>query len=228
MTAILGAEEEVLWEGVPQKMGYIVGRLFFGSIGFVPFIVFFTLGAAVNLVEAMRTGDYGLLFLVAFLSLPLVLWLLNLTSLPRMWANEYYLATNQRVIIRSGHKNRFYTVFNNSDIRSATLVISPLARMLKVGNIHFYCGDDRAAYSESVTQTTRKAANNTDVFRAVNSLELFTKMQRIAYDSRMGNSYPQLPQLSPQPVFEYPQQPQPQLQPQPDGKSEPGKRIIDI
>jgi hypothetical protein len=226
MSAVLGAGEDVLWEGIPHKSAYIVRKLFFGSFLFLPILALCALIAIVNFVEIFRTGNSGSMFVAPVFSLPLVLWVRNIFTLPRRWANEYYLATNQRIIIRTGYKSKFYTVFNYSDIRSTELRASATNRMFKVGDIHFDCGLNRVAYSESVTAVARKEANNTEVFCAVPVPEAYMKMQKIVYDSKTGSSYQQLPQLSPQPVFEYPQPVEPE--PQPGASSESARRIVDI
>jgi hypothetical protein len=220
MTAVLGAEEEVLWEGMPQKVAYVVGGVLLGSPLYMLVIAFFTLAAVVNIVEIFRTGNGGSMIVAPMLSIPFVLWVLHILYLPKRWANEYYLATNQRIIIRTGNKNKYYTVFNNYDIRSSELRISLLNRLLKVGDIHFECGDKRVAYSESVTSASRKPAGQTEVFWNVPALATYQIMQKIVYASKTGSAYQQ-PQ---QPALEYPQQ----LEPQPDVRPEAKKRIIDI
>jgi hypothetical protein len=148
---MLDASEEILWEGKPQKKAFFIERILGRNL--IPFVllveVFVRFFVVLPLVFGVIGGviDSEIDASIMMASFPwyyavilAVIWLALMISIPIIWANEYYIATAERIIIRCGFVGKRYTIAFNADMRSVSVRVSGLDKAFKVGDVLFDSG----------------------------------------------------------------------------------------
>lgn len=143
---ILNKDEQVLWQGKPNKKAYILSSIFsmfpFGLVWLL-----FDGGAIIALVAsgALKQMPIGMIFgLIAFFAFhlfPVWIWLGHIITASRSYKNIEYTFTNKRIIVRSGiigidFKNIYY-----SEIQSVNLKVGIFDKLFKVGDIYIKSPD---------------------------------------------------------------------------------------
>lgn len=128
--------EELLWEGKPKKLCFVLrsfGKLLPASILFLIFVSFF-IGVMATTEEMAQVRP----FLIVFFSLHLLpVWkcIGKLISSNLEYKNVIYAMTNRRIVLRSGVVGLDFDGADYSDISHVRVDVSPLERMFGVGTL---------------------------------------------------------------------------------------------
>ena len=137
---LLTEDEEILWEGKPNKKSYVLASLF----RMFPFVLIWLLFDGIFLGVMFGMGGFAIpwyliLFIVVFFILhltPVWIWLVNLLTSGKQVSNLHYVFTSQRIIIRSGVIGIDYANLYYVDIQSVNLKVGWIDRLFKVGDIY--------------------------------------------------------------------------------------------
>jgi hypothetical protein len=108
MSSLLESNESIIWSGKPKKNAYLLPAL-----GGIPFALFFSIFLYLMLTLTKPSGLEEM-----FLPLMLVCWIIGLIVVPPVWklktySKVNYVITNQRIIIKSGLNNVWFTKLEN-------------------------------------------------------------------------------------------------------------------
>ena len=108
MSELLDSNEAIIWSGKPKKQAY-----FLPALGGFPFALFFSVFLYIMLSTSTPSG-MDEMFLPIFISC----WIVGLIVVPPIWkltiySKVNYLITNQRLIIKSGLNNVWFTKLEN-------------------------------------------------------------------------------------------------------------------
>lgn len=138
---IITEDEQILWQGKPNKSSFILGSIF----KMMPIAIIWICFDATFITMMIATGFFNsnniilVVGIIAFFILhltPVWMWLKNVFTAWIQHKNLEYVFTNKRIIIKSGvigidFQNVFYT-----GIESVNLKVGIIDRMFKVGDIY--------------------------------------------------------------------------------------------
>jgi len=130
-------------------------------------------------VEPLPLGMWlfvGGFFLVHMI--PVWAWLGSILTAPARWRRTYYMATTQKIIIRTGLIGSEYEIIYYPDISNVQLRVGLLDRLFKVGDVHF---------SINGMNTGRSSRSFYDID---NPQGVFPALQKIVMDIRTDMYYP--------------------------------------
>ena len=167
--------EDLLWQGTPQKLCYILksfGRLLPGALLFLIFDAFF-------ISVIIGTGAFFDMwpFLVFFFALHLLpVWkcLGKLISANLEYKNVDYAITTHRIVLRSGIVGLDFDSIDYSDISNVRVDVSVLERIFGVGSL--------------IISTT--SGRELCLFSIVNPYEVYKKINKISIDMKADINYP--------------------------------------
>jgi len=188
LTPLVNEDEEIIWEGKPNKRAYILEKI----IAFAPFAIIWAAFDIFLITVMFLSADNGnltvngeptdtipWLFVIPFFLLhmtPVWMWIGSIfTAYPR-WRRTYYMATSQKIIIRTGLAGAEYNILFYADISNVNLRIGILDRMFGVGDINFVKLDRHGAWT---------SFNDID-----DPQELFPILQKIVMDARSDMYFP--------------------------------------
>lgn len=137
---ILGENEEILWEGKPEKRAYVLNK----SLAMMPFALIWLLFDSVFVVMAFKLNApvIARVIICAFVCVHLIpfwLWLSNVLTSGRRHKNTKYALTTHRILIKTGLVGVDVQSISYKDVQNVNLKIGAVDRMLKVGDLYFAC-----------------------------------------------------------------------------------------
>ncbi len=139
---LLTSGEKILWKGKPKKFSYVMSK----SIGMMPialiwgaidFSIIFTVASSGGFAGG---GFFLPIFLIGFFALhlmPVWIWLGSIIKAAKEMNSIQYVITNKRIIEIKGRGNLYVnTEINLTDMLGATLKVSFIDKILKVGDIY--------------------------------------------------------------------------------------------
>jgi hypothetical protein len=218
VAAMLGYDEEVLWEGKPDKTAFFVKQLFFTYTPVKMCQIFLVTSAVLLLLSFVPTVNFGvqgmILSMIIFLAVFILVEIIVFFRLLRSWGKEYYLMTDQRIIFftvrpyRNGDDlNKWFGILLWADVRNVSLKVSGADRRFGVGEIHFHTSktittpggyDGEGYYERPKTYSIKNV-----FYDLANIDELYPRIEKIVSEMKLAPKYRQ-----PQPVSEYCAQPQ--------------------
>lgn len=133
---ILFNDEEVLWQGKPKKLCYVLqsfGRLLPAAIIFLLFDSFF-----IGTTVASGAFKEMWLFLVVFFAFHLIpVWLCigKIVTSNLEHKNIVYAVTSRRIITRTGIVGLDFEAIDYADVSNVNVNVSVIERMFKVGTV---------------------------------------------------------------------------------------------
>jgi len=191
LTPLIREGEEIIWEGKPNKRAFIWEKIlggaplaiFWGAIDIFVISLIISSAREGNLTvdgEAVAAAsDIPWLFIIPFFLIhmtPVWIWIGSFfTAIPR-WRRTYYMATSQKIIVRTGLLGAEYNILFYADISNVYLRIGLLDRIFGVGDISFMSRDYRVG---------NNAFNDID-----DPHEIFPILQGIVMDARSDMHFP--------------------------------------
>lgn len=134
---VLAPGETFLWEGKPQKKGFIATK----SLSLLPIAVIWLALDISFIGGAMGNGANGIFIpFFALHLMPVWIWLFNVLTAGKRWKNTTYYVTNRRIIFQSGVIAPNETVLYYKDIQNVNMRIGILDKIFHTGDILFDCG----------------------------------------------------------------------------------------
>ena len=126
-------DEELLWQGAPQKASFILSK----SVQLLPIALVWLCfdGFAISMIVRANVPKSMLIFMIVFFAfhlLPVWLWIHSILSAIRKHKLIEYALTNQRVIVREGGLLKSYHYI---DLRDVRVKVGFIDRLFKVGDI---------------------------------------------------------------------------------------------
>ncbi len=178
MSEYIESNESIIWSGKPKKQAY-----FLPALGGIPFALFFSIFLYVMLTVSKPSGPNEM-FLPIFVSC----WIAGLIVVPPVWklttySKVNYLITNQRLIIKSGLNNIWFTKLENiKEIVTKRGIVDRICGTVKIYPItpeypyapqrHVYSRFSRSGGLYNVKKVYNLA---TKKYEEVTQYELYTK-----------------------------------------------------
>lgn len=175
---VLNAGEQVLWRDKPDKRAYvaqammkmmpiaIIWLIFDGA-----FIVGISIGMAHGQIPLAILG-----FIIPFFLLhltPVWMWLGNTLKAVVEIKNIEYVATDRRVIVRSGVIGIDFKFLNYDEIETVNVKVSWTDKLFKVGDVYI-----------------NASSNSAVLFDIKNPYAIGSKMQKVVLDMKTDINYP--------------------------------------
>lgn len=173
--SILVDNEEIIWRGKPKKKAFVINK----SLTMFPFALIWLLfdGTFIGVMIASGEAKEMLWFIIPFFALhlmPVWIWLGNVLTASKKWANTEYAVTDKRIIITSGFIGSDYKTLYYKDIENVHLKIGVIDKLLSVGDIYFDTNDKGL----------------TAFLDIENVYELYPKFQKIVLDIQTDIEFP--------------------------------------
>lgn len=176
MDFILGENEQVLWEGNPNKKAYVTNKV----LAMLPLAL---LWLAIDMVFVAMVFKFGLptpakigvCVFVCFHLIPFWMWFSNVITASKRHKNTKYALTTHRILIRTGLIGVDVQSISYKDVQSVNLKIGMIDKMLKVGDLYFNLNSRR---SQNV------------FFDIENPYEVYKLAQKIVTDIQMDIEFP--------------------------------------
>jgi len=138
MDDVLVDGETLIWQGKPKKSAFIINK----SITMLPIALLWGMIDGGFIAAIIASGEIGEMwwFIIPFFALhlmPVWIWLGNVLSAGKKWANTRYVMTDRRIIIESGFIGMDYQTIYYKDINKVNLKVGAIDKLLKVGDIYF-------------------------------------------------------------------------------------------
>ena len=142
----LEEEEEVLWEGKPNRKSFILNQV----LRFLPFAIIFLifdlsfLFVLLFVIPGVPWWAYlmlGIFFL--FHLLPFWFWIYGALSAAKRQEKEEYLFTDRRIIVKKGFVGATVVSLYYDALISVNIRIGLIEKMCKVGDIYIVAGNQR-------------------------------------------------------------------------------------
>lgn len=142
---MLGENEQILWQGKPNKRAYITNKI----LAMLPIaLIWLAIDLAFVIVtfkfDMPTPAKIGVCVFVCFHLIPFWMWLSNALTASRRHKNTHYALTTHRILIRTGLIGVDVQSVSYKDVQSVNLKIGVIDKMLKVGDLYFYQGGRRA------------------------------------------------------------------------------------
>ncbi len=135
---ILGENEQVIWQGQPNKRAYVTNKV----LAMLPIALIWLIIDCTFLFFAFKfdiplPAKIGMCVFVCFHLIPFWMWLSNVLTANKRHKNTMYALTTHRILIRTGLIGVDVQSINYKDIQSVYLKINAIDKMLKVGDLYF-------------------------------------------------------------------------------------------
>ncbi len=135
---VLGENEQVLWQGKPNKRAYIINKV----LEMMPLALLWLAFDSVFIVSAFAfdmpwPARVGILAFICVHLIPFWKWLSNVLTASKRHQNTHYVMTNQRILIRTGLIGIDYQSVSYKDIQRVNLKVGIIDKLLKVGDLYF-------------------------------------------------------------------------------------------
>lgn len=175
---ILLPDEQVLWRDKPDKRAYILQAMMSMMPIALIWLIFdgaFIVGIGYGMAKgAVPLGILG--FVIPFFLLhlaPVWMWIANTVKAVAEIKNIEYVATDRRVIVRSGIFGIDFKFLNYVEIETVNVRVSITDRLFKVGDIYI-----------------NASTNSAVLFDIKNPYGIGTKMQKVVIDIKSDINYP--------------------------------------
>lgn len=183
-SSLLMEGETIIWSGKPKKNAFVLNR----SMTMMPFALLWLLFDGTFIGTFIRTGvlQQGRMALViigffAIHLLPVWIWIGNIITAGKRWANTEYAVTDKRIIIRSGFIGYEYQNIYYKEITDVHLHVGFIDRLLHVGDIMICTASVR---------TSNSHAHNTGIIDIENAEEVFKQVQKAVLDIQSDIEFP--------------------------------------
>lgn len=173
---ILFEGENILWEGTPDKLCYIVRKMKKHIAGALIFLLFDGLFISVMLSISDEIPKEVIFFLVGFFAIhlfPVWSFIGNVIKALASHKNIVYAITDKRIIVRRGFIGMDFTNVNYSDISKINVDVSVLEKFRNCGTVYV------------------KSSNGTTALYSIkNPYEIYKKANKIFMDVHSDIQYP--------------------------------------
>lgn len=189
---LLDTNEEIIWEGKPDRLTYIIGSpvlyifaLFWGAFDFTFIRMIFSSGP-------FGSGGFGGMggfgfFMVPFFLLHLMpVWIAIGGPIYRTisWHYVNYMITAKRVYIESGIVGRDVNIIEFTDIREPSVNVGVIERLRSCGTIQLN------PYTESGSNGSRRTAFRATLAHIAQPYETFKLLKQMSLDIKSDIYYP--------------------------------------
>ncbi len=142
---VLGENEQILWEGRPNKKAYITNKvLAMLPIALIWLIIDCTFVFVTFKFDMPLPAKIGVCVFVCFHLIPFWMWLSNALTANSRHKNTKYALTTHRILIRTGLVGVDVQSISYKDVQSVNLKIGLVDKMLKVGDLYFNLSNRRS------------------------------------------------------------------------------------
>ncbi|MBD5092111.1 MAG: PH domain-containing protein [Clostridiales bacterium] len=175
---ILNVGESVLWRAKPNKKAYVM-QAAFKMLPIALIWLIFDGAFIVGISYGMSQGSIplGILgFIIPFFLLhltPVWIWIGNTIKAVAEIQNIEYVATDRRIIVRSGVIGIDFKFLNYNEIETVNVKVSPTDKLFKVGDIY-----------------VNASSNSAVLFDVSNPYVIGSKFQKLVLDIKSDIHYP--------------------------------------
>ncbi len=142
---ILGENEQIIWEGGPNKKAYIANK----ALTMLPLALLWLIIDCAFVFGTFKfdmplPAKVGVCVFVCFHLIPFWMWLSNVLTASSRYKNTRYALTTHRILIRTGLVGVEVQSISYKDVQSVNLKIGIIDRMLKVGDLYFNLNSRRS------------------------------------------------------------------------------------
>lgn len=181
---LLMPDETIIWKGGPKKSAFIINS----SIKMMPFALLWLAFDGFFIVNVMGAGGFGgmspfIAIFFLFHLMPVWIWLSNVITAKRRWANTEYAVTDKRIMLRNGLIGYQYQSLYYIDIANVSLHVGAIDSMLGVGDIHIAVAGNMAVNGNG-------NASNTTILDVEDPQRVFAIIQKTVMDIQTDIHYP--------------------------------------
>jgi membrane protein YdbS with pleckstrin-like domain len=170
-------DEEILWTDKPKFIPYTITGFALGIGVFVFIAIYYAM------VKNIKNDDGTGSFSMWFISIPLIIFLLNFLKKILSYKNTSYAFTNKRVMVRSGFIGTGFKIIDYDKISDIEVSVNFIERVFNVGTIRFYSG--RTESNDGIT------TKQYDRWEAIsNPYNVFKQLKKVSVDTKTDFNYP--------------------------------------
>ncbi len=141
---ILGENEQILWEGKPNKKAYVTNKV----LAMMPIALLWLIIDCAFIFITFKfdmplPAKIGVCVFVCFHLIPFWMWLTNVLTASKRHKNTKYALTTHRILIRTGLVGVDVQSISYKDVQSVNLKVGVVDKMLKVGDLNFHLNHRR-------------------------------------------------------------------------------------
>lgn len=175
MRELVKSNEQILWEGKPNKATTVLEGIFNPMLFFA--LIWAALDITVIVGVLTGTGESGLLaFIIPFMMIhmmPVWIYLIGVLTVFFKWKNTYYMITSHGLYISGGVFAFNYEMKPWTDIGHINIHQGVFDRMFGVGDVVFICNHSHSHSNGhgSGSMSIRNIPDFQRVFKIVNNLQ---------------------------------------------------------